>query len=190
MKKSLLILTAVLGFSVAQAQDVSEIKYRALDASPVDLLYFPLRAPNVKADDPSMPVIRINYSRPQKNGRVVFGELEKFGTVWRLGANENTEIRFSKEVEIGGKKVAEGTYSMFAIPNNDSWTIILNKQTDRWGAFTYDEKLDLLRTNVPVTTLTAPIESFSMMFAESTEGANLYMAWDNTQVMLPIKFKK
>lgn len=190
MKKSLLLITAVLSFSLATAQETTEIRYNKLDASPVDLLYFPLRAPNVKADDPSMPIIRINYSRPQKKGRVVFGEMEKFGAVWRLGANENTEIRFSKEVEIGGKKVSAGTYSMFAIPAKENWTIILNKQTDRWGAFTYNEQKDLLRTTVPVTILGQPIEAFSMTFLETADGADLYMAWDQTQVMLPIKFQK
>ena len=134
--------------------------------------------------------ISISYSRPAVNGRKIFGELIPFGVRWRLGANENTEITFSKTVTIGDKKIKAGTYSLFAIPTKDNWTIIVNKQTDRWGAFSYDEAKDVARVLVPITKTDKVIENFSITFAESTEGANLFMAWDQTQVMLPILFKK
>ena len=188
MKKlGLCLALALFGFAV-RAQDASGIKFSKPDDSPMDALYYPLNATKVK--DNSMPLIKVLYSRPQKKGREIFGVLEQYDKVWRLGANENTEIYFDKNVTIGGKKVKQGKYSLFAIPSKDKWTIIVNKQTDRWGAFTYDESKDVVRVEVPVTKLDKPLEVFSMTFAESMQGAALVMAWDSTQVSLPIVFKK
>lgn len=191
MKKIVLALfLAATGF-VANAQTTATpIKYAIIDASPLDVVYYPLNAAKVKKGDESMPIIKVVYSRPAKKGREVFGVLEQFDKVWRLGANENTEISFAKTVTIGDKKIKPGTYSLFAIPTKNSWTIIVNKQTDRWGAFSYDEANDVTRIVVPTTKTEKVVENFSITFAESTEGANLFMAWDTTQVMLPILFKK
>lgn len=191
MKKIVLALfLAATGF-VANAQNTATpIKYAIIDASPLDVVYYPLNAAKVKKGDESMPIIKVVYSRPAKKGREVFGVLEQFDKVWRLGANENTEISFAKTVTIGDKKIKAGTYSLFAIPTKNSWTIIVNKQTDRWGAFSYDEANDVTRIVVPTTKTEKVVENFSITFADSTEGANLFMAWDTTQVMLPILFKK
>ena len=184
------MLMALFGM-VAQAQNtVATVKYPNLDASPLDALYYPINAPKVKKEDTSLPMIKVLYSRPLKKGREIFGVLEQFGKVWRLGANENTEIYFAKSVTIGDKKIKSGTYSLFAIPNKDKWTIIVNKQTDRWGAFTYDETKDAIRMDVPVTKLDKVMEAFSMTFSDFADGVNLMMAWDTTQVALPIYFKK
>jgi len=191
MKKlSLCLLMAFFGATSYAQNTAAPVKYPNLDSSPMDALYYPLNAAKVKKDDTSMPLIKVLYSRPQKKGREVFGVLEQYDKVWRLGANENTEIYFAKSVTIGDKKIKAGTYSLFAIPNKDKWTIIVNKQTDRWGAFNYDESKDVVRVDVPVTKLDKVIESFSMTFVDSTEGASLMMAWDSTQVSLPIVFKK
>ena len=191
MKKIVLALfLASIGF-VANAQTTATpVKYPIIDASPLDVVYFPLNAVKVKKGDQSMPIIKVVYSRPAKKGREVFGVLEQFDKVWRLGANENNEITLAKAVTIGDQKIKAGTYSLFAIPTKNSWTIIVNKQTDRWGAFSYDEANDVARVAVPTTKTEKAIENFSITFADSTEGANLFMAWDTTQVMLPILFKK
>lgn len=173
---------------VVQAQNTA-VKYPSPDASPMDALYYPINATKVKKDDTSLPLIKVLYSRPMKKGREIFGVLEQFDKVWRLGANENTEIYFAKNVTIGDKKIKAGIYSLFAIPSKESWTIILNKQTDRWGAFTYDQSKDVVRVVVPITKLDKAIESFSMTFVDFADGANLMMAWDTTQVALPIYFK-
>lgn len=95
--------------------------------------------------------------------------------MWRLGANENTEIKFYKRAKIGGKTIKPGTYSLFAIPNKDKWTLIVNKQTDRWGAFTYDETKDVLRTEVPVKSLDKTLENFSITFTPNAVGANMVL---------------
>lgn len=191
MKKIVLALFLAAAGFVANAQTTATpVKYPIIDASPLDVVYYPLNAAKVKKGDQSMPIIKVVYSRPAKKGREVFGVLEQFDKVWRLGANENTEITFAKAVTIGDKKIKAGTYSLFAIPTKNSWTIIVNKQTDRWGAFSYDEANDVARVAIPTTKTEKAIENFSITFADSTEGANLFMAWDTTQVMLPILFKK
>lgn len=186
MKKlSLLVLPALFAISV-HAQDV---KFPALDSSPADIVYYPLNAAKVKAGDVSTPTIKVIYSRPSKKGRDVFGALEPFGKVYRLGANESTEIKFFKPVTIGKKEIKAGTYSLFAIPNKDNWTLILNAQTDRWGAYTYDEKKDIVRVEVPVKPLENVVEALSITFVPQPTGANLVIGWDKTSVELPIQFK-
>ncbi|WP_316816821.1 DUF2911 domain-containing protein [Pedobacter nyackensis] len=184
MKRISFIGVFILFAFMAEAQ---EVKFAPVDASAADIVYFPLNA--AKAKDGSSPLVKVVYSRPTRKGRDIFGVLEQFGKVWRLGANESTEIRFYKKVNIGGKSVKAGIYSLFAIPNKDKWTIILNRQTDRWGAFTYDETKDVLRTDVPVKTLDKPIDSFSITFTSLLEGTNMVLGWDKTMIELPIIIK-
>jgi hypothetical protein len=186
MKKlSLFILAACFGLAV-NAQDV---KFPALDGTPVDIAYFPVNAAKVKAGDMASPVVKVVYARPSKKGREIFGALEPFGKVYRLGANESTEIKFYKAVKVGNKTIPAGSYSLFAIPNADKWTIIINKQTDRWGAYAYNEKMDVVRVEVPVKALENSVEALSMVFTPQTDGAHLVIGWDKTSVALPIQFK-
>ena len=187
MKNIFIVVFALLCFGVkAQETSSNEVRFPVADPSPADIVYFPLNAP--KAKDATKPVIKIIYSRPQRKGREIFGVLEQYGKVWRFGANESTEVRFSEKVNIGGKKIKSGTYSLFAIPNKDNWTIIINKQTDKWGAFTYDQSKDVVRVNVPVKTLAKPVEYFSITFTPLDRGAVLIAAWDKIQVEVPIAF--
>lgn len=184
MKKISFIGVFILFAFMAKAQ---ELKFSPIDSSPADIVYYPLNV--AKAKDGSMPVMKIVYSRPAKKGREIFGVLEQFGKVWRLGANENTEIKFFKRVKIAGKTIKAGTYSLFAIPNKDNWTLIINKQTDRWGAFSYDETKDVLRTEVPVKSLDKTLENFSIAFTPNEKGANIVFAWDKTLIELPVAFQ-
>lgn len=178
-----------MGAFAVNAQNVTNtVAFPKVDASPLDVVYYPLNT--TKSKELVEPVMRFLYSRPQKKGREIFGVLEQFDKVWRLGANENTEIQFFKAVTIAGKKVKAGRYSVFAIPSKDKWTIIINKQNDKWGAFSYDEQKDVLRTDVVVNKIEKTVEAFSITFIDAPEGANLVMAWDTTQVFLPIGFKK
>ena len=159
-----------------------------MDKSPMDMAYFPSDYPLLKTQNKAtQPALaRVIYSRPQRDNRVIFGELIEYNKVWRLGANEATEIEFYKDVTIAGKKVLKGRYTLYAIPTETKWTMILNKDTDTWGAFIYDEKKDVLRTDVNVQTLAAPVEAFSMSFTKTDKGANLIIAWENVSVSLPI----
>jgi hypothetical protein len=189
MKKISLIMFLLLGSLAVNAQtSPSGVTFPKVDASPLDVVYYPLNT--TKSKEPVEPVMRVLYSRPQKKGREIFGVLEQFDKVWRFGANENTEIQFFKPVTIAGKKIKAGRYSVFAIPSKDKWTIIINKQNDKWGAFSYDEKKDVLRTDVVTNKAEKTVEALSITFTDNPDGANLVVAWDNTQIYLPIGFKK
>jgi len=165
-------------------------KLPEVDKSPMDMSYYPTNYPVLKIQNKTTePVImRVIYSRPQKQGRKVFGELVEYGKVWRLGANEATEIEFYKEVKIGGKKIPKGRYTLYAVPDETNWTIILNKDTDTWGAFKYDAKKDLLRTDVIAQKTDDVLETLSMAFEKIDNGANLVIAWEQVRVVLPVNF--
>lgn len=190
MKNLLFLTLSILTLSAAQAQNNGS-KVPALDKSPMDMAYYPANYPVLKIQDKTTEplVARVIYSRPQKNNRAVFGELVEFNKVWRLGANEATEVEFYRDVKIGGKKVPKGKYTMYAVVSPTEWNIIINKETDIWGAFKYDEKKDVVRVNVPVQKTNEMVEPFSMYFDKNTNGVNLNMAWENQLVALPISLK-
>lgn len=160
--------------------------FRGADKSPLDFAYFPDNfAHDRKGDEKAL--VRVTYSRPAKNGREVFGKLIPYGKVWRTGANENTEIKFYQDATIQGKKVKAGTYSLFSIPGESEWTIILNTDLDYWGAFKYKQENDVVRFTVTPNKSDTVIENFSIQFPKGSE-AILRMGWDTTVVELPISF--
>src|SRR5882724_2532583 len=175
MKKIIVIAAFILIAAAARTQP----KLPPLDQSPMDMSYFPVDYPVLRIQDKAKdPLIsRIIYGRPQKNGRIIFGDLVPYGSVWRLGANEATEIEFFKDVKIGGKKITKGRYTLYALPEAEKWIIILNKETNIWGAFKYDQKKDVLRTDVPVQKQADTAEAFSMIFEKTNSGsANLVIS--------------
>lgn len=184
--KKIIIVICCLFTSAAFAQ----IKFSPVDKSTMDMCYYPDAYPVLKIQDKATEplVARVIYSRPQKNSRVIFGELVEYGKVWRLGANEATEIEFFKPVKIGNTKIKKGKYTLYCIPDTEKWTIILNKETDTWGAFKYTQLKDVLRYDVPVQKQSDITEVFSMIFEKSLTGANLQIAWDSVKVALPIIF--
>jgi hypothetical protein len=160
-----------------------------MDKSPMDASYYPANYPVLKIQDRATEPLaaRVIYSRPQKNGRVVFGELVEYGQVWRLGANEATEIEFFKDVKIGGKKLKKGRYTLYALVNPDKWTFIFNNDTDTWGSFKYDQKKDVLRVDAPVQKNTEILEALALTFEKTGANTfNLVAAWDDLAVRLPI----
>jgi len=185
MRKTSILLCFLISFSFSFSQSS---KLPEVDKSPMDVSYYPNNYPILKIQNKATEpmVARILYSRPQKQGRKIFGELVEYGKVWRLGANEATEIEFYKDVKIGGKKVTKGRYTLYAIVSENIWTMILNKDTDTWGAFKYDSKKDVLRTDVVVQKTDEVVESMSMFFEKSTTGISLVIAWEQVKVALPI----
>jgi Protein of unknown function (DUF2911) len=167
---------------------IAQSRFPPLDKSPMDMSYYPANYPILKIQDKATdPLLaRVIYSRPQRNGRDVFGELLEYNKVWRLGANEATEIEFYKDVTIANKMIPKGRYTLYAIPTPDKWTIILNRETDIWGAFKYDSGKDVVRTDVSVQKLPDPLEAFSLIFEKATVGFVLTAAWENVSVSLPI----
>ena len=184
MKNLVLASLFILAFStISLAQ-----QFAALDKSPMDKAYFPNNfAHDRKAGDKA--VIRVTYSRPTMNGREVMGKLVPYGKVWRVGANEATEVKFYQDVALAGKNVKAGTYSLFAIPAEKEWTIILSNDLDYWGAFSYKESNDVLRVSAPASTLDTPVENFTIQFDKKGDQQGVMkLAWDKTVVELPFKY--
>lgn len=129
--------------------------------------------------------VSITYGRPSVNDRTIFGGLEAFGEVWRTGANESTAITFSDDVMIEGKKVEAGTYSLYSVPGEDEWTIIINSKLS-WGT-QYDKSADVLRVNVEPET-GEMMEQFMIYFENVTESsAECVLHWDSTKVPFTIE---
>lgn len=185
MRKTSILVCLLISFSFSFSQSS---KLPEVDKSPMDVCYYPNNYPILKIQNKATEplVARILYSRPQKQGRKVFGELVEYGKVWRLGANEATEIEFYKDVKIGGKKVSKGRYTLYGIVSENVWTMIINKDTDTWGAFKYDSKKDVLRTDVPSQKTDEVVENMSMFFEKSANGISLIIAWEQLKVALPI----
>lgn len=131
--------------------------------------------------------VKIVYNSPRKRGREVFGKLVPHGKIWRLGANEATEITTTGDITVAGKTLEAGTYSVFAVPNEKTWTLVFNSGLGQWGAYSYDEKQDVLRVDVPVKQSPKAYEAFTMAFEEDSH--DLQIMWDQAHVTVPIAAK-
>jgi hypothetical protein len=183
MKPFVIALCLVIALS-----SYAQPKPTELDKSPMDMSYWPANYPilkmNGKAKD--LPIARIIYGRPLKNGRSIFGGIINYNEMWRLGANEATEIETFRTLKIGGKVLAKGRYTIYCLPTENKWTIIINKDNFCWGNFTYDNKKDLVRTDLAVEKNSESVEAFTMYFDETKNGANLVILWDDIKTSLPI----
>ena len=125
--------------------------------------------------------INLVYSRPDVRGRKIFGGMEPYGTVWRTGANSATVIKFTDDVTMDGKKVPAGEYGLFSIPGEDEWTIIISKQPNQWGAYSYKESDDFLRFTVKTEHLAALTETMTLAFTNvTTTACDLQMMWEHS----------
>jgi len=181
MKKVKLITLAIL-LMAGLTEFASAQKLPALDPSPADISYF---RPNGRN---SAPLAKVTYGRPLKKGRTMLGDTEPFGKVWRLGANETTEIKLYQDLTFGNKTLKAGTYSVYAIPDKTEWTIIFNSKLDTWGAYEYDETKDVARVKVPSGKSEAEVEAFTIMFDGKDATSAMVIAWENTMVKVPVKY--
>ncbi len=134
--------------------------------------------------------VTLEYSRPSMRGRAIYGNLVPFDKMWRTGANVNSIISFSNDVEIGGKTVKAGSYSIFSKPGVSSWEIFLYADTQNWGL---PEKWDTdkvaAQITVPTVPLTIETETFTLSLGDITnDSAILGIQWAKTYVGVPIKF--
>jgi len=135
--------------------------------------------------------IKVVYCQPYKKGRLIFGEekdgaLQPYGKYWRLGANEATEITFSKDINFAGNPVGAGTYRMYAVPGAATWQVTLNSELGKWGAMEADHALDVLKVDVPAGTAPSETEQFTINFGSDTTGIKMDFVWDKTLVSVPI----
>ena len=127
--------------------------------------------------------VKIVYCQPSARGRKIMGGLVPYGEVWRTGANEATTIEIDKPVKIEGKDLAAGKYSLFTIPGENEWTIIINKDSKQWGAYKYKQEDDVLRVTVKPTKAAAPAETFNIAVGKD----DVQLKWENTAVAFKVK---
>ena len=130
--------------------------------------------------------IEIDYSRPNKNNREIFGGLVPYGKLWRTGANAVTKIKFSKAVTLGGSEIPAGEYALFTIPTADEWTIIISKDAKVQSAADYKQENDAARITAKPEVISDTIETFTIGVGDvKGASATLNFLWDKTRV--PVK---
>lgn len=151
----------------------------------------PQPSPTSKVDQSiGLTDVSLEYSRPSMRGRKIFGDLVPFSKKWRTGANENTKISFSTDVEIEGKNLVKGTYAIYTIPNEKSWDIIFYNDASNWGMpQKWDENKVALKLNTKVYPMSFTMETFTLGFRDLSDSisATLYIMWENTSVGIKIK---
>lgn len=180
MKKIIFLLGFVLAGHLLMAQP----KPTDLDKSPMDISYYPTNYPilRMRGQANGDPLARIIYSRPQKKGREIFGQEVKYNEVWRFGANEATELELFKNATIGGKSIPKGRYTLYCIPFEKKWTIIVSKDNYTWGSFSYKSDKDVARIDVPVQKSDEIAEALTMYFEKN----NLIILWDYLKAAVPV----
>ncbi len=174
--------------NTANGQAVNS-QINGLDKSPMDMTYFPVDYPIKKMSGKLEGdlVVRVIYSRPRVDGRTIFGDIIKYGSAWRLGANEATEIEFFRDVMIMGKRVEKGRYVLYCIPSQDTWVLILNSELNTWG-LKIDPARDVHKFEVSNRKINQQIEVFTMEFTGTDKNVQLQIGWDSVTVTLPISY--
>lgn len=178
MKTTTFISSIALGVTLFLSSNVHAQKFPALDKSPLDVTAYPTDHKEVAK------TVKIIYSRPQLKGRSI-SELAPAGKVWRTGANEANEITFYKDMYLGKTKIKAGSYSLFTIPETENMTIIISKDVNVWGAYSYKAENDVARLTVPVSKGTESIEALSMVFTKADKGVDLNLGWGELRVVVP-----
>lgn len=131
--------------------------------------------------------ITIDYSRPSMKGRKIMGELVPYGQVWRTGANEATTLTTEVDLNIGGANVPAGKYTIYTLPSENAWKLIINKQTGQWGTV-YNQDQDLARVDMQKSQTQQPVEQFTISFDKKGDNsADLVLEWENTRLSVPVK---
>ena len=135
--------------------------------------------------------IKVAYSRPRAKGRKIFGDASEkpvvpYGQIWRTGANEATTFVTDGNVNVGGKAIPAGSYTIFTIPNSDKWTLIINKKTAEWGIPYKYEADELGRVDMKVSKTSAPVENFTISFDQGGSKCTMRLEWENTRTSVDI----
>ncbi len=179
MKKSILSVV-IFAFALVFSSEAFAQSFADLDKSPMDAAAYPS---SYRVSD---KLVKVVYSRPQLKGRSV-SKLAPSGKVWRTGANEAPEITFYKDAMFGGKKVKAGTYTLFTIPGDTEWTVILSTAKNVWGAYFYNESEDVVRVKAKVMKAKKSIDAFSIAFDGKDNAATMYLGWGDVVASVPVK---
>lgn len=134
--------------------------------------------------------VTIDYSSPRAKGRKIYGGLVPYGEVWRTGANDATTFVPTADVTVGGKDVAAGSYTIFTVPNQDKWELIVNKKTGEWGIPYKYQGDELLRTDMTVSKTPSMVENFTIGFDQKGDSCTLNVDWENTRASVDVIEKK
>jgi hypothetical protein len=130
--------------------------------------------------------IGVEYYAPSMHGRKIMGALVPYGIVWCTGANWATKLTSDRDLQVGGLKLPKGSYSIWTVPGEKEWTLIVNRETGQFH-LNYDESQDFGRTKMELKTLPAPVEKFTVVLKpESGKKGRLALVWENTEVSVPI----
>lgn len=176
MKNSRLFTTIAFAFMMLVSFNVDAQKFRPLDKSPLD-------AASIGRGNKQLA--KVYYSRPQLKGRTVGTDLAPYGKVWRTGANEATQLVLNVDMNLNGTKIKAGTYSLFTIPGETAWEVIVSSDVNNWGASGYKKDNTVASIKVPVTMGDESLEAFSMAFEPSDYGVHLHMGWDKIRIAVP-----
>ena len=153
------------------------------------------------ADQPSPPAktsckfadgktITVDYSSPRMRGRKIFGGLVPYGEPWRAGANEATTFVTNADLKVGDKIVPAGSYTLFTLPEQHKWSLIVSKQTGEWGIPYPGSSQDLLRTDMKVEKLGQRGENFVIAFDQAGAACTMRLDWETTRASIEISEKK
>ena len=130
--------------------------------------------------------VTVDYSSPRAKGRKIFGGVVPYGEVWRAGANEATTFVTTADVMVGGQHIPAGSYTLFTIPAQDKWTLIISKKTGEWGVPYPGADSDLTRVDMKASATSGPVENFTIAFDKGAKGCTLRMEWENTRASVDI----
>ncbi|MGA8220886.1 MAG: DUF2911 domain-containing protein [Candidatus Acidiferrales bacterium] len=134
--------------------------------------------------------ITVDYSSPRMKGRKIFGDLVPYGKVWRAGANEATTFVPNSNVTVGGTVVPAGSYTIFTVPNEDKWTLIISKKTGESGAEYPGEAEDFARVDMKPSKLPSPVENFTISFDQAGSTCTMRLDWETTRASITIAEQK
>jgi hypothetical protein len=174
------IYTIIIGLSsvLLLTKGLKAQSFDSLDKNPHDIVYY-------RTVKMNLPQVKVVYGRPEAEDQKVFGTQVPYGKIWITGSDESTEIKFYQDVMFGNKFVKAGTYVLYTIPNENFWTIILNKKTDTYGVCFYDPNEDVAKLEVP-TIKGEMLKSFSIGFKTQNYGSQMVLGWAKTRVLIPL----
>ncbi len=178
MKKSTFITTIAFSLIMLLSTNLNAQNFKGLDKSPMDAAAFP------SSNKVSNKIVKVIYSRPQLKDRELYSIIT-LDEIWRTGANEAAEITFYEDMKLDETIIKAGTYSLFSIPSEKEWTVIINSDLNVWGAYSYNEEKDIAKIKVPVIIDEKSLEAFSIAFQEGKKGIDMHLGWDTVRVSVP-----
>lgn len=168
--------------AITTAAILSLCQFALAGVSPV-----PVSLRSTISQDIGKTTVTIDYSRPNVKGRQIFGDLVPLDEVWRTGANKCTSIEFNTTVLIDGNEVPAGKYALFTIPGENEWKVILNSDSEQFGAFQQDVSKDILQFSTPSESLPSSKETLEIAFTNSVGNtSNIEICWADRKVSFPI----